>query len=183
MEKSFSSGTLKWPWPTHSNVAEVVYNELPEDTRKNLDLKKMEDGSNDPDEKFKDTANHHYPASYKKANKWLDDGKTSYNQKDYENASYCFGVATHYISDTFSAPHCVSGESGKDHHNYEIVADDFTPKVTLLEGDLDTQMKKGIEQGKLDWAKWKKTKDRSIVEAGVDRGASAAYTAIKNILS
>jgi len=104
-------------------------------------------------------------------------------KKNYDDASYSFGVAAHYISDTFSSPHCVSKESGKDHHNYEIVADEFTPKITYLEGDLDTQMKKGIEQGKADWTEWKKTQDRTIIQAGVDRGASATYTAIKNTLS
>lgn len=173
----------KWGWPAHATIVEVIYNTLPSDIQKNLVLEKMKDGSNDPDEKFKDTATHHYPASYKRAFKWLEDGKKFYNQKNYDNASYAFGVAAHYISDTFSAPHCVSKESGKDHHNYEIVADKFTPKVTYLDGDLDTIMKKGIEQGKADWNKWKKTQDRAIIQAGVDRGASAAYTAIKNTLS
>jgi Zinc dependent phospholipase C len=173
----------KWSWPTHANIAEDIYNSLPVDIRINLNVEKMKDGSNDPDQKFKDTATHHYPSSYRKATKWLEDGKRYYNQKNYDNASYCFGVATHYISDTFSAPHCVSKESGKDHHNYEIIADTFTPKITYLDGDLDTIMKKGVEQGKSDWKQWKKTQDRSIIQAGVDRGASAAYTAIRNTLS
>jgi len=173
----------KWCWPTHANVAEVIYNTLLVNIRKNLNLEKMKDGSNDPDQKFKDTATHHYPTSYKKAIKWLEDGKKYYNQKNYDEASYSFGVATHYISDTFSAPHCVSGESVKEHHNYEIIADNFSPKITYLNGDLDTIMKNGVEQGKADWNKWKKTQDRAIIQAGVDRGASAAYTAIRNTLS
>jgi hypothetical protein len=173
----------KWLWPTHASVAEVTYNALPADVKKNLELKRMEDGSNDPDEKFKDMANHHYPQSLKKANKWLEDGKKFYETKKYSDASYCFGVATHYISDTFSAPHCVSKELSRDHHSYEKISDSYTPQVTYLKGDLDTLMKKGVEQGKLDWAEWIKTKDESIPHRGVDMGASVTYSTIKNILS
>ncbi len=173
----------KWGWPGHASVAEAVFLTLPADVQKNLNLEKMKDGSNDPDEKFHDTRAHSYPASYKRAMKWLDKGQTSYEEKNYDDASYSFGVATHYISDSFAAPHCVSKESGKEHHKYEIVADTFTPNITYLEGDLESQMKKGVELGKADWKLWLKTQDREIVQQGVDRGASAAYTAIKNVLS
>lgn len=92
-------------------------------------------------------------------------------------------MATHYISDSFAAPHCVSKESGKEHHKYEIVADTFTPNITYLEGDLDTQMKKGVDLGKEDWKLWLKSQNRDIVQQGVDRGASAAYTSIKNVIN
>lgn len=177
-----SSDAIKWPWPGHASVAEAVFKQLSDDLKKNLDIKKMKDGSNDPDEKFKDTRNHSYPNSYKKAIEWLGKGKKQYDQKNYEDASYSFGVATHYISDTFAAPHCVSKESSKDHHNYEIVADDITPNINYVSGDLDTMMKNGVEIGKKDWKNWIKTKDKSIVQQGVDRGASVAYSAIKDTL-
>jgi hypothetical protein len=173
---------LKWSWPAHASVSEVVFTALPDNVQENLVLDAMKDGSNDPDEKFKDTASHHYPASYKKAVKWLDDGKNNYDAGNYNRASYCFGIASHYISDTFSAPHCVSKESGKDHHNFEIVNDDYTPTATLLADDLDTIMQKGIQQGKEDWEEWKETKDTTLPHKEADLGASAAYTAIKNIL-
>lgn len=182
--KAINSLTVyKWLWPTHASVAEAVYLALPVDVQQNLNLDIMQDGSNDPDEKFHDTRAHSYPSSYKRAMKWLERGKASYENKDYDDASYSFGVATHYISDTFSAPHCAEKESSKDHHNYEVVADTFTPNISYLEGELASQMQKGVEQGKKDWKRWKKTRDTAIVQAGVDRGASAAYTAIKQILS
>ena len=173
----------KWGWPAHASIAEAVDLALSDELKQKLNLDKMQDGSNDPDQKFHDNRAHSYPASYKRAIKWLERGKASYENKDYDDASYSFGVASHYISDTFSAPHCAEKESGKDHHNYEIVADTFTPKVSYMEGDLDSQMEQGVEQGKKDWKLWKKTQNRDIVQAGVDRGASAAYTAIKNTLS
>ena len=109
--------------------------------------------------------------------------KKSYFEKDYENASYRFGVAAHYISDTFAAPHCVRHEDPGEHHDYEIVANELTPQINYLEGDLDTIMKKGIEQGKIDWENWKKTQNQEIVQESLNRGVSAAYTAIKDVIS
>lgn len=171
------------PWPAHATVAEVVFDKLPADVQKNLDKQKMKDSSNDPDEIFKDTALHHYPPSYKKATEWLDNGKKSYDNKDYEEASHCFGIASHYISDTFMAPHCVSREKAQDHHNFEKATNDMTPKASYLEGDLDSLMKKGVEQGKIDWPNWLKTHDTNIVQREVNEAASASFTAIKNTLS
>ena len=173
----------KWGWPAHASVAEVVYNKLQVDIRENLILEKMKDGSNDPDEKFKDTALHHYPPSYTKASTWLEQGKVNYHQKDYEYASYCLGVATHYISDTFSAPHCVSHEKSTDHHDFEVQANDLTPIAGYVSGDLDTLMKKGVEKGKADWEKWLKTRDRSAAQEEVNMAASVAYSVIKDSLS
>ncbi len=173
----------KWSWPAHASVSEVIFNALPEDIKTNLDAEKMKDGSNDPDEKFKDTVNHHYPQSYKKAVKWLEEGKNSYNKKEYGYASYCFGVATHYISDTFSAPHCVSHEKSNDHHDYEVEANELTPTAKYIPGDLDSLMQKGFNQGKIDWKNFLKTKNQSeAAQKGVNMGASVAYSAVKDIM-
>ncbi len=174
---------LKWGWPAHASVIEVVYNALPEKFKKKLVLEAMKDGSNDPDEKFHDTASHHYPASYKKATKWLEDGKLNYQTENYKRASYCLGVASHYISDTFSAPHCVSGEPGKEHHNFEIINDNYTPIAKYIPGDLDSLMQIGVKQGIDDWKNWKKSNDKSIPHCEADMGASVAYSIIKDLLS
>lgn len=172
----------KWTWPGHANVIEVVYNKMPDEIKGNLDLNKMKDGSNDPDEKFKDTALHHYPKSYDKAKKWLDDGKTNYTSKNYEQASYCFGVASHYIADTFAAPHCVSKEPSNLHHKFEVENDDYTPTAEYKSGDMDTLMRNGIAQGEKDWKDWLETKDTSIPHSEADMGASVAYSVIKDML-
>ena len=100
-----------WSWKTHSQIVDAVYNGLPSDVQKNLNLGIMENASNDPDEIFHDFTYHSYPNSYNKSIYWLNLGKNAYNSGNYENASYDYGVACHYISDTFSAPHGVSGES------------------------------------------------------------------------
>jgi len=167
----------------HATVVDVVFDILPQEITANLDKEIMKESSDDPDQKFKDMVNHHYPPSYKKATKWLDEGKTSYDNKDYKHASYCFGVASHYISDTFMAPHCVSRESNKDHHNFEKAIDTITPKADYLKGDLESLMIKGVEQGQKDWKIWKQTKDISIVQSEADEAASTFYSIMKNILS
>lgn len=184
LTKSSASGVLcKWCWPGHAAMIKVIYNALPDKLKRNLDLDAMIDGSNDPDEKFRDTAMHNYPKSYKKAVEWIDQGKLNYETGNYKRASYCFGIASHYITDTFAAPHCVSKESGKDHHNFEIINDDYTPTIQVVTGDLDTLMQKGVEQGKEDWKNWKITKDPSIAHSEADMGASVTYEIIKSILS
>lgn len=174
---------LKWGWPAHASIADIVFNALPDDIKKNLDLDAMKDGSNDPDEEFKDTTSHHYPESYQKAVQWLKEGKLNYDEGNFKRASYCFGVASHYITDSFSAPHCVSHELSKDHHEFEVQANELTPTATYITGDLETLMKKGVEQGKTDWKNWKKTKDQSAAQSEINMGASVAYSAIKKVLS
>lgn len=174
---------LRWERPGHATVIEVVYGALPDDVKKNLELEQMKIGIRDPDNKFHDTISHHYPPTYKKATKWLDEGKNSYDKKDYEHASYCFGVAAHYISDTFVAPHCVDHEKGTDHHKFEKIGDDLTPEIIPVKGDLDTLLKNGFIQGQLDWKKWMKNKkDSSAVQDEMNHGVSVAVFAIENSL-
>ncbi len=168
----------------HDTVAGVVFDALLPEMKANLNKEVMKESSDDPDKKFKDMVTHHYPPSFKRASKWLKEGKTSYDNKDYEHASYCFGVASHYITDTFMAPHCVNRESSDDHHDFEKAIESITPHANYLDGDLESLMKKGVEQGQKDWTKWKKNKyDDSILQEEADSAASASLTAIKNALS
>ncbi|WP_321421756.1 zinc dependent phospholipase C family protein [uncultured Methanobacterium sp.] len=167
----------------HSHVIDAVYNALPPEMKNNLKIDIMEDSSDDPDQKFKDMVKHHYPPSYKEATKWLTEGQTSYKAKDYDRASYCFGVASHYITDTFMAPHCVERESSKEHHNFEKKMESLTPNAVELKGSLDSLMKVGVEQGQKDWQAWLKTRDETILQSEADKAASASYTFIKNAIS
>lgn len=170
------------PWKGHASLIEVVFDALPSEVKGNLNKDKMKESSNDPDEIFKDTVNHHYPASYEKATEWLGKAKDSYSAGDFDGASHCFGVASHYISDTFMAPHCVSREKSRDHHDFEVLTNEMTPIITTLQGDLESMMIEGVKQGKEDWHKWKNNKDNSIVQKELDMAGSAAYTAILNSL-
>lgn len=169
-----------WTWDTHSAIVDVIYQGLPVDVQQKLDLNMMRDASNDPDEVFKDFTYHSYPKSYDKAQYWLNQGKSAYDRGDYKNASYDYGVASHYISDTFSAPHCTSGESSADHTKYEDQAKKLTPIATYSSGDLKTKMEAGYNQGKTSWDQWLKTKDSSIIRNNLNMGASAALSAIKD---
>jgi hypothetical protein len=172
-----------WSWKTHSDIVDVVYYGLPTDVQGKLDLNMMRDGSNDPDEIFHDFTFHSYPKSYEKAKYWLDQGKTAYDRGDYSNASYDYGVATHYISDTFSAPHGVSRESSADHSKYEDHAKKLTPVATYSPGDLNTMLADGKTNGVASWTSWLQTKDDTIIQNDLNRGASASLSAIEDSIN
>lgn len=179
----FTPTASAWNWYTHSQIAEAVYYGLPTDVQQKLDLNIMKDASNDPDEIFKDFKHHSYPDSYQRAESWLEKGKKAYDQGDYENASYCYGVASHYISDTFSAPHCVSKESSLNHSKYEDQAGKLTPVATYSSEDLKSRMEDGYNQEKINWDEWLRTHDSAIVQDNLNMGASAALSAIKDSIN
>jgi len=173
-----------WSWKTHSDIVDVVYYGLPPEVQKNLNLEIMRNGSNEPDEVFKDFRHHSYPNSYDKANSWLDKGKIAYDRGDYDEASFNYGVATHYISDTFSAPHCISKEEYSDHSRYENRAKKLTPVVTYNNStDLNTKMKNAYNQGSEDWVLWLDTGDTSIIQANLNNGASASLVAVNESIN
>ena len=172
-----------WSWKTHSEIVDVVYYGLPTDVQEKLDLKTMENASNDPDEIFHDFTYHSYPKSYDKAVYWLDLGKNAYYSGNYENASYDYGVASHYISDTFSAPHGVSGESSSLHSKYEDHAKKLTPALTSVNGDLNTLMMNGKNQGAASWNEWLQTDDDSIIQNNLDQGTSVCLFAVNNSIN
>jgi hypothetical protein len=87
--------------------------------KKNLDLSEMKKGANYPDKLDKDNKNlHAYPLSVNKTEENLKKAMTYYHMardaktatdrtKYYKQESFFLGCATHYISDTFAAPHCI----------------------------------------------------------------------------
>jgi len=172
-----------WSWKTHSDIVDVVYYGLPDDVQGKLDLNTMRNGSNDPDEIFHDFTFHSYPKSYEKAKYWLDQGKAAYDRGDYGNASYDYGVATHYISDTFSAPHGVSRESSSDHSKYENHAKKLSPVATYTNGDLNTVLQDGKNQGAASWSSWLQSDDDNIIQDNLNKGASASLSAVKNSIN
>ena len=171
-----------WNWNTHQEIVESNYNSLPSDIQQNLNLNKMEEGSRDPDFKFFDFKYHSYPNSYGKAEEWLNKGQYYYKIGNYNYSSYCYGVASHYISDSFSAPHC-AGASGPNHLLYETQASFLTPEVIQSTEDLNSEMNGGRTSGKSDWSDWLKTKSDSDVQKDLDMATSASYSAISQSLS
>ncbi|MFA0832605.1 MAG: zinc dependent phospholipase C family protein [Methanobacterium formicicum] len=172
-----------WSWNTHSQIIDTVYQGLPSDVQKNLNLELMENASNDPDEKFKDFTYHSYPKSYEKAKTWLDKGKAAYDAGNYQEASYDYGVASHYISDTFSAPHGVSKESSSDHSSYENQGSKLKPTATYKTGDLITLMENGYNQDGVSWNEWMQTKDKKIVQNNLNDAASVTLSSICNSIN
>jgi hypothetical protein len=172
-----------WSWETHSQIIDTVYQGLPTDIQKNLNLELMKNASNDPDEKFKDFTYHSYPKSYEKAEIWLINGKTAYDKGDYAEASTDYGIASHYISDTFSAPHCVSKESSSDHSSYEKQGSKLKPTATNKGSDLKIIMENGYTQGGTSWNQWMQTKDSSIVQNNLNDAASVTLSAISNSIN
>lgn len=166
-----------WNWNTHEEIVESNYYSLPADMQQNLNLEVMKKGSNDPDFEFFDFKYHGYPNSYEKATYWLNEGQDRYKHGDYYYASYCYGVASHYITDSFSAPHAAS-MSGSNHILYEAKASFLTPKATQITGDLNSTMYEGDLNGEKSWKRWIKSKDDSLIQNDLNRATGASYNAI-----
>ncbi|HNR25672.1 MAG TPA: zinc dependent phospholipase C family protein [Methanobacteriaceae archaeon] len=171
--------SVAWTSVTHDDFVEEVYYFLPADAQQKLNLELMKSASDDPDFKFFDYRFHHYPASCARADYWLDRGASAYEKGDYDQASYSFGVASHYITDSFCAPHCVDGATGY-HSLYEIQATTLNPHITIKSGNLDTLMADGHVKGQYSWNSWMTSRDSSYIQADLNRAASACYVAINN---
>lgn len=175
------SPAAAWDVQNHQDIASKVYYSLPQSVQHNLNLNEMKRGSIAPDVVFKDyNPNHQYPASATQAQIWINKAKKAYKNKDYKYASYCFGVASHYITDTFSAPHAVAGETLAQHVAYENQAIKMKPSIRYKSGSLSSLLRYGYLQGRQDWSLWLKTKSKSIPQRDLNNAGSAAYSIIRN---
>ncbi len=171
-----------WNWNTHQEIVESNYNTLPSDMKQNLDLNAMKDGSDDPDFKFFDFQYHRYPDSRIKMDEWLNKGQEHYKNGDYYSASYCFGVASHYITDSFAAPHC-AGFKGPDHTLYETKASLIKPELKRTDGNLNSLLIDGQSTGKSDWNNWINIKNDSYIQNDLNKATDASYSTIYNSIS
>lgn len=172
------SPTTAWEWNAHKKIVDEVYVNLPSDVQKNLKpyISVMKEGSTYPDTIPGDKINHGYPGSYPKTNEWLDKGKDAYEKGDYKEAAWCFGVASHYISDTFSAPHC-GWINDKD--KYWKIGNELKPKKHDFQySNLNNMLQYGKERGKESLNDWNRNEDSAIVQQDLNRGVSATYAAI-----
>ena len=174
------SPAAAWSGETHQSIASQIYYSLPLSVQHNLNLSEMKRGAVAPDYVFQDMVDHVYPNSYPKAVNWLKAGKSAYKSGNYKYASYCFGVASHYIEDTFSAPHCYVGETHDQHVAYEKQATTMRPSLRYVSGTIRYIMSSGYLQGKSDMKTWLKTRSSSIVQKDLNSGASAAYSMIRD---
>ncbi len=115
-----------------------------------------------PDKYFKDQRLHHYPASLDLAKKWLN------NDSDL---SINLGIASHYITDSFVAPHNIFNESSKDHHDFEKQVEDYYPSINCIDKNFSIEdLKIGTVNAK-DWNIWLKTKDKQIPQREKNQAA------------
>lgn len=168
-----------WMIPNHYQIAREVYLSLPADAQSKLDLSEMLDGADDPDCKFFDFKYHYFPAAQEKIDYWLQKGKDNYAAGDYKQASYCFGVATHYISDGLCPPHSGGGHSGYDHNKFELEAVLLKPHVTPQSGDLDFELAEGIQMSGNAWEEWKETGNDSYIQKSLDKAVEISYLEVK----
>lgn len=160
-----------WAAPNHYEIAEEVYYNLPADVQSKLSLSEMINGADDPDYKFFDYKYHRYPASQDKANYWLEKGRNHYKMGDYKQASYCFGVATHYLADGVCAPHSSNDFTRFQHTKYEVEAMLLTPHITLDK-----------EYGTTNGNQWLKTDDNKHIQQCLDNAATVSYLGVKNAI-
>ncbi len=176
------SAVSAWNWNTHQEIIENNYYSLPPDMQQNLNLEVMEKGSNDPDFLFFDFKYHSYPHSYEKATYWLNKGQINYRDGNYYYASYCYGTASHYIADSFAAPHA-AGISGPNHILYEAKASFLKPEVVKVTEDLNSTLYSGDFNGEKNWNNWINSRNDSLIQNDLDQATGASYNAIYSSLN
>jgi hypothetical protein len=177
------SPAAAWSVPTHYEIIEKTYYSLPADAQSKLSLDVMKDGADDPDLKFLDFQYHSYPSNQVKVDYWLNRGHEGYKNGNYHDASYSFGVASHYISDGACGPHCESNSSHYNHSIYEVRAVLLTPQITYSNGDIDSIQKNDDIEGKDSWESWLNNENDFYIQNDLDRAGNACYITIMDCVS
>src|SRR3989338_5511170 len=156
-----------WSWDTHQNIVEYVYLGLPIEIQMQLNLTKLKDGAIIPDRDFKDHKKHHYPYSMMEAKKWLE------NDTDI---STNLGIASHYITDSYAAPHNIFGEKPFQHAAFEKQVSKYYPKVSCKDYNLKIEQLDGALTTSKDWSIWLKTKNIKIPKNEVDEATKMLFS-------
>ena len=190
----FSPSASAWHVVTHENIAEKIYYSMPHNVQHNLNLSEIRMGAAAPDLIFKDSKDggHKYPKSYQKAENWLKKGKTAYQKGDCNYASYCFGVASHYISDSYVVTHCAN-ISKLNHKDYERRSKemkpstvwymgnqfkDINPSVAGYNENLKSELAETYKTGETRWNMWIEKRNMALVQLNLDKATGIAYGAI-----
>ena len=151
-----------WNSNGHRTVVEIAYYSADISLQQKLNLTLLKEGATAPDLVFHDVVKHHYPPSYNLAEKWLKEARYYYYLNDYNQASYSFGVASHYISDSFVAPHYISKEPGSLHSKFERIQDyNINVKCYKQEINLNSSLNEA-SGNKKDWLNWTLTYNPEI---------------------
>lgn len=159
-----------WNEITHEKLVENIYYSMPENLQKQLNLTELEYGATAPDLVFHDTTKHHYPNSKDLAYKYLS------NIISLNDFSYNFGVASHYISDSFVSPHYISGENSTDHSKFENQLSNYTIKTECGNYNYTLNDLYIGAENKADWAPWMKTKNPEIPEKEAEQAQQFLYS-------
>ncbi len=168
-----------WNWDTHHAQIDSVFYSLPEELRDSLNLSALEQGAIAPDREFKDFKNHHYPPAYDEAKHWLE----KMQETGQREASYALGVASHYITDSYAAPH-YGPESYKDHKKYEEQASQRYRHVRC--GTSDAPLRTMLAAGQQEagtWQRWLKTKDANIPRQAAEKATQVLFAAINQVFN
>jgi len=171
-----------WTWSTHQIISEKIINSLPRELNLNISL--VKEGSIAPDKYFKDFRYHNYPYTINSSDYWIKKAKYFYSINDINNASYSFGVLSHYISDTFAAPHTVSKEEYELHKKFENQASNYIPISNCQKYNLN--LKKELENSvsnKEDWYLWLKSKNIEIPKKEIEQAVKVLYPVALNIFN
>ncbi len=163
-----------WDWNTHKSIVDELYYSSPYELQQNLDLEQLRTGSIAPDKEFRDNVLHHFPPSYNKTLYWLNQTEYFIKINDYKNASYSFGVATHYISDSFVAPHSISGENYKLHSKFEKSPILINTKCKIKEYNLFEELNKSQKNSE-DWEPWLKNQTKEIPSKELNRAIELIF--------
>ena len=173
----FIPSAISWNWNTHQNIAEKIYYSLPFEEQNNLNLSLIKEGSIAPDKDFHDNVLHHYPPSLNKSLYWLNLTLIYIQNKDYEKASYSFGVLTHYVDDSFVAPHYISKEDPKLHSEFEKQVSNYNLKAKCQREDYDLNQSLYIASlNRKDWEPWLLTKNRDIPQQELEDATKLLYS-------
>lgn len=151
---------LAWDYEGHELIVDYVYYST-DMQFKGFNLSRLEEGAVAPDKVFRDQRRHHYPDSFSLALLWLN------NNSD---ASFNFGVASHYMSDSFASPHYIKGEKYSDHASFERQARNIYLECKAYNFDLEKDLKKGSSNYK-DWKPWLISKSKNIPEKEINDAA------------
>lgn len=168
-----------WNSYYHKALVEKAYYSLDFETKEKLNLSLIKEGAVAPDLIFHDVVLHHYPPSYDKAVKWLSDAKRDYSNKEYNEASYAFGVAAHYITDSFVAPHYIRREPGSLHSEFENINRIYKFKTKCHNNSLNLNYTMYLGSlNKNDWGLWLLTKDSEIPKKEAEQALYSLYPVI-----
>ncbi len=158
-----------WKWDTHQNIIEYVYLNLPLEVQQQLNLTKLKEGAVIPDRDFEDHRSHHYPNSLKEAEKWLN------NNTDL---SLNIGIASHYITDSYAAPHNIAGENYKQHAQFEKQVSKYYPSIECKDYGLSLKDLGKATKNSKDWDQWLKTKNKEIPQKEVDESTKMLFSIV-----